>query len=118
MNAQGVSCLLAENAWRRLRPRPADCETDWFPTDVSMFVNRKTGRWAVAVGGCRGDVGALCLDDCFVLRYGRSVRAVTPDGRLGMRCSSARNGLTCTGLGPRRGVRGFRLAREGYAILR
>ena len=119
MSYERVSCLLGENTWRRLRPRPAHCDVDWFPTDIGMSVNRKTGRWVLDVGGCRGDVGPLCYagDPCFVLRYGRSVtrrRGVL----LGIRCTSATNGVTCIKLGSKRGVRGFRIAREGYVVLR
>jgi len=122
MSYEGVSCLLRENTWRRLKPRPADCDVDWFPTDIGMSVSRKTGRWVVDIGGCRGDVGPICYagDPCFVLGYGRSVTRSFPQSRkgivLGIRCTSATNGVTCIKLGSKRGVRGFRIAREGYAI--
>jgi hypothetical protein len=120
MNYEGVGCLLRENTWPRLKPRPADCDVDWFPTDIGMTVSRKTGRWVVDVGGCRGDVGPLCYGTCLTLGYGRSVKSsITRKGVvLGIRCTSARTGVTCVKLGSRPGVRGFRVAREGYVVFR
>jgi hypothetical protein len=120
MNAEAVSCLLRVNRWRRLKPRPADCDVDWFPTDMTMFLDPRSGRWRVGIGGCRGDIGPLCYqgDPCFVLRYGRSVSStVNPTGPRGLRCtSSPTKGITCAKIGRKPGVHGFRIARQGYAV--
>ena len=125
MSYEAVSCLLKANSWTSLKPRPGYCDLDWMPTDIAMYVSEKTGKWVAEVGACRGDVGPLCysLDPCFVLRSGRSVRSfIYPHKHggfvLGIRCSSATTGITCIKLGPKRGVRGFRIAREGYVIYR
>jgi hypothetical protein len=120
MNYEGVGCLLRENTWPRLKPRPADCDVDWFPTDIAMYGGGQTGRWVVNIGGCRGDIGPLCYGACLTLGYGRSVKSsIKRKGVvLGIRCTSATNGVTCMRLGPKRGVRGFRIAREGYLIFR
>jgi uncharacterized protein DUF6636 len=117
-NATGVTCLLLHNKWKRLRPRPASCDLDWSPTDMSLFLNSRTRRWSVAVGGCRGDVGPLCYpqDPCVVLKYGASMTA-SVNGR-GIRCTSRATGVTCTRFGRGAGARGFRIARQGYAVLR
>jgi hypothetical protein len=120
MDADGASCMLKTNTWRHLKPRPPNCDVDWVPTDVSLYVSRKTRRWAVEVGGCRGDVGPLCYggDPCTILRYGQSVSSVIVRRvRQGIRCTSDLNGITCRKLGPRKGARGFRISKEGYAAL-
>ena len=116
--ANGVTCLLLHNNWKTLRPRPASCDLDWSPTDVSLFLDSRTTRWGVSVGGCRGDIGPLCYpqDPCVVLKYGASITA-SVDGR-GIRCTSRATGVTCTRFGAGAGVRGFRIARHGYAVLR
>lgn len=113
----GVSCLLLHNSWKTLRPKPASCDLDWSPTDMALFLSR-TKRWGVAVGGCRGDIGPLCYaqDPCAVLRYGASTTAAS--GGRGIRCTSRVSGITCTHFGGGAGLRGFRIAREGYAVLR
>ena len=119
MDAASVVCLLVTNSWRRLKTRPANCDVDWIPTDMGMFLDPRTGRWKVEVGGCRGDVGPLCYkaDPCFVLRYGRFLRSVIfGTHQRGIRCTSASNGITCTKIGREPGVRGFRVAREGYVV--
>jgi hypothetical protein len=119
MDAASVNCLLVTNRWRRLKPRPANCDVDWIPTDMGMFLDPRTGRWKVGIGGCRGDVGPLCYkaDPCGVLRYGRSLRSVIfGTEQRGIRCTSASNGITCTKIGRKPGVRGFRIAREGFAV--
>jgi hypothetical protein len=117
-DATGVTCLLLHNSWKRLRPRPASCDLDWSPTDISLLLDRRTRRWGVGVGGCRGDIGPLCYpqDPCVVLRYGASITA-GPRGS-GLRCTSRASGVTCIRLGPGAGLRGFRIAREGYGVLR
>ena len=117
-SATGVACLLLHNKWKKLPPRPARCDLDWSPTDMSLFLNSRTRRWSVSVGGCRGDVGPLCYpqDPCVVLRYGASITA-SVKGR-GIRCTSRATGVTCTRFGRGAGARGFRIARQGYAVLR
>jgi hypothetical protein len=116
--ATGVTCLLLRNNWKKLRPRPASCDLDWSPTDMSLFLDSRTRRWGVAVGGCRGDIGPLCYrqDPCVVLKYGASI-AASVNGR-GIRCTSRATGVACTRFGPGAGARGFRIARQGYAVLR
>ena len=113
----GVACLLIRNSWRSKPRRPARCDLDWSATDVSLYVAR-SGSWKVAVGACRGDIGPLCYpqDPCVVLRYGRWLTAVEGSHRI--RCTSQASGVTCVRLGAGAGVRGFRIAREGYAVLR
>jgi hypothetical protein len=115
--ATGVTCLLHNN-WKTLRPRPASCDLDWSPTDMSLFRDSRTRRWSVAVGGCRGDIGPLCYpqDPCVVLRYGASITA-SVHGH-GTRCTSRATGVTCTRFGAGAGVRGFHIARQGYAVLK
>src|SRR4051794_3026675 len=116
--ATGVVCLLRHNSWKKLRPKPASCDVDWSPTDMSLFLGRHTERWSVAVGGCRGDVGPPCYpqDPCVVLKYGSSVTA-SVKGR-GIRCTSRASGVTCARFGGGAGAHGFRIARQGYALLR
>jgi len=117
-SATGVTCLLLHTSWKKLRPRPASCDLDWSPTDKSLFLDSRTKRWGVAVGGCRGDIGPLCYaqDPCVVLKDGASI-AASANGR-GIRCTSRATGVTCTRFGPGVGARGFRISRQGYALLR
>jgi hypothetical protein len=120
MNAEAASCLLLKSNWRRLRPRPANCDLDWSPTDMAMYLDTRQSRWKLELGACRGDIGPLCYggDPCSVLRYGHSVTSVVrAAGVRGIRCASARNGITCTKIGRTPGNRGFRIARQGYAVL-
>jgi hypothetical protein len=121
MDAEGVGCLIRKSDWPRLPVRPPGCDVDWFPTDISMGFDRRARRWEASVGGCRGDVGPLCLTDslrCFVLRYGHEVTSFTTwrGRRLGLRCTSAKNGITCRRIGRYGGIHGFRVAYEGYVI--
>src|SRR6266480_6899248 len=98
-DVSGVTCLLLHNSWKKLRPRPASCDLDWSPTDMSLFFDSRTKRWGVAVGGCRGDIGLLCYvqDPCVVLKYGSSITA-SLNGR-GIRCASRASGVTCARFG-------------------
>ena len=105
-----ISCLVQRASWPTVPPRPASCDGDWFPTQITL----SSGR--VTLGSCRGDIGPLCLatgaDRCTTLQYGRSVVLA----RNGIRCTSRRTGLTCR---TRNGSgRGFTVAREGYRIFR
>jgi hypothetical protein len=102
----GAECLVKQQSWPRLRPRPASCDLDWMPNNVSLSGTR------LFVGACRGDVGPLCYpgSGCKPLAYGRALTF----GRV--RCVSATNGVTCRRLDGRR--IGFRVAREGYTLYR
>ena len=117
-SALGVTCLLLHSSWKTLPRRPASCDLDWSPTDMSLYLDSRTKRWGVGVGGCRGDIGPRCYppDPCVVLRYGASV--VASAGGHGIRCTSRLTGITCTRFGAGAGARGFRTARQGYAVLR
>ena len=103
-----VDCLVKKDTWPRHSSKPASCDVDWVPSEISI------GGQVVRVGACRGDVGPLCAPHaglrCSVLNYGRSAS-------IGLiRCVSAKNGVTCR----RRDGRhvGFRIAREGYTLFR
>jgi hypothetical protein len=102
----GAECVVKKQSWPRLPARPASCDVDWVPNNLSVSGTR------VFVGACRGDVGPLCFagSGCRTLGYGRS----TMLGKV--RCASARNGVTCRRLDGRRV--GFRIAREGYTLYR
>jgi hypothetical protein len=104
--ATGAECVVKKQSWPRLPARPASCDLDWVPANVSL------SRTKLFVGACRGDVGPLCYpgSGCRTLAYGRSIVV----GKV--RCSSATNGVTCRRT-DRRHV-GFRIAREGYALYR
>ena len=78
-----VECLAKKATWPSLRARPANCDLDWIPADLSL------GSRRVIIGSCRGDVGPMCFKDCTTLRYGKSVN-IGP-----IRCRSAANGVTC-----------------------
>ena len=102
-----VDCIVRKNSWPNLRPKPASCDLDWTATEIAASKRK------VSVGGCRGDIGPLCIDPanpCRTLAYGRSVD-------LGpIRCVSATVGVTCRyRTAPRAG---FRIAREGYVLYR
>jgi hypothetical protein len=114
---EGIACLLVRNSWSSKPRRPASCDLGWSPTDVSLYVD-KHGRWRVAVGACRGDIGPRCYqqEPCVVLKYRRSLTETSGSGRI--RCTSRANGVTCVRLGAGAGARGFRIAREGYAVLK
>ncbi|HEY7794509.1 MAG TPA: DUF6636 domain-containing protein [Gaiellaceae bacterium] len=102
----GAECVVKKQSWPRLPPRPASCDLDWVPANVSLSGTR------LFVGACRGDVGPLCYrgSGCRTLRYGRAITV----GRI--RCVSATNGVTCRRTDGRRV--GFRIAREGYRLYR
>jgi hypothetical protein len=102
-----VDCVVRKNTWPSISRKPARCDLDWVGTELSMSKRR------VFVGGCRGDIGPLCIDPanpCRTLAYGRSVD-------LGpIRCVSATTGVTCRYRNAPR--LGFRIAREGYVAYR
>jgi hypothetical protein len=99
-----VDCLVKNARWPSSPPRPAGCDLDWEPHELTLASRR------VTLGSCRGDVGPLCSEDCTTLRYGRSVN-VGP-----IRCRSAANGVTCRYV--RGTLAGFRIAREGHVVWR
>ena len=102
-----VDCVVRKNTWPSIPRKPARCDLDWVGTELSMSKRR------VFVGGCRGDIGPLCIDPanpCRTVAYGRSVD-------LGpIRCVSATTGVTCRYRNAPR--LGFRIAREGYVVYR
>jgi hypothetical protein len=103
-----ADCLVKHDRWPSHSPKPASCDVDWFPSEVSV------ARHVVRVGSCRGDIGPACLPHagppCRVLKYGQSVAP----GQI--RCTSSRLGVTCR---RRDGARvGFRIARERYTLYR
>jgi hypothetical protein len=101
-----ANCLVQRAQWTRRPARPASCDFDWVPNEVSLTRGRLT------IGACRSDVGPLCGSSnlrCVTLRYGQS-RTV---GRI--RCTSRENGMTCRYT---TGSRiGFRLNRSAYTRL-
>ena len=99
-----VECLVRTPAWSQARAKPADCDLDWEPYNLSLDSRR------VTVGACRGDVGPRCFHDCTTLAYGKSVT-------IGLiRCRSAVDGITCRYVRGKRA--GFRIARQGYIVWR
>jgi hypothetical protein len=99
-----VECLVRQSGWPASPARPAGCDLDWEPHNLSLS-NRRVG-----LGACRGDVGPRCFHDCATLRFGRSL-TIGP-----IRCRSAANGVTCRYVHGKQA--GFRIAREGYVIWR
>ncbi|MCB0880694.1 MAG: hypothetical protein KDC33_00540 [Thermoleophilia bacterium] len=106
-----VTCVVEKGRWANQRAKPASCDWDWSPREVTLM---RGGR--IVVGACRGDIGPLCVpggsaaDACRTLGYGRSVRIGT------MRCASARAGVTCRA---RNGKgRGFRVSRTALRVYR
>ena len=102
-----VDCLVRRNTWPSKRVKPANCDLDWVPTEISL------SKRTTYVGACRGDIGPLCIDPanpCRTLAYGHSAD-------LGpIRCVSATTGVTCRyRTSPEVG---FRIAREGYVLYR
>jgi hypothetical protein len=99
-----VECQARQATWPHVPVKPAGCDLDFEPYNISL------GSRRVVLGACRGDVGPRCFNDCTTLRYGRSVN-IGP-----IRCRSEVNGVTC------RYVRGkhagFRIARQGYVVWR
>jgi hypothetical protein len=107
-----VECMVLNQAWNRLPPRPKEpCDVGhWLPYQIWLGVSRNARR--LVPGGCRSDVGPFCFESatqhCRELAYGSHVDVGA------IRCSSARNGITCRYVDGRRV--GFRIAYEGYAL--
>jgi hypothetical protein len=99
-----VECLVRQASWPTTPAKPARCDLDWEPYNLSLNSRR------ASLGACRGDVGPRCFHDCTTLHYGRSVN-IGP-----IRCRSAANGVTCRYVSGKHA--GFRIAREGYVIWR
>ena len=99
-----VECQVRQATWPKVPVRPAGCDLDWEPYNISLGARR------VGLGACRGDVGPRCFNDCTTLRYGRSVD-IGP-----IRCRSAAIGVTCRYVQGRHA--GFRIARQGYIVWR
>jgi hypothetical protein len=104
--AGGAECVVKKQTWPRLPRRPASCDLDWVPANLSLSGTR------LFVGACRGDVGPLCYQGsgCRTLAYGSGVTM----GKI--RCVSRTNGVTCRRVDGRHV--GFRIAREGYTLYR
>jgi hypothetical protein len=99
-----VECLARNATWAHVRAKPAGCDLDWAPYNLSLNTRR------VTIGACRGDVGPRCSNDCTTLAYGKSLN-VGP-----IRCRSAVNGITCRYVSGK--LAGFRIARQGYVVWR
>jgi hypothetical protein len=99
-----VECQARHATWHPVRAKPANCDLDWQPYNLSLSSRR------VGIGACRGDVGPRCFNDCTTLRYGTAVD-IGP-----IRCRSAVTGVTCRYVHGRHA--GFRIAREGYGVWR
>jgi uncharacterized protein DUF6636 len=104
--ATGAECVVKKHSWPHVPARPASCDLDWVPANVSLSGTR------LFVGACRGDVGPLCYQGsgCRTLAYGRGITM----GKV--RCVSRTSGVTCRRVDGRHV--GFRIAREGYVLYR
>lgn len=102
-----ISCLTLKSDWPAYPVRTCQ-EGDFFNDEISLGINR--GTRFLELGGCHNDVGPICIPQCKALAYGDHVD-------IGLiRCSSARNGVTCRYFKGRRV--GFRIAYEGYTVWR
>jgi hypothetical protein len=101
-----ISWLTLKSDWRAYPVRT--CQEGEFFNDNSLGINR--GMRFLELGGCHNDVGPICIPQRKALAYGDHV-----DINL-IRCSSARNGVTCRYFKGRRV--GFRIAYEGYTVWR
>jgi hypothetical protein len=107
-----ADCLVKNSAWKNPKKKPADCDLDWEPAEISVTSEKKgstiTNR--IFVGACRGDIGPLCEPSkCLTLTYGKSIKV----GRI--TCTSQKSGVTCITTQGRR--RGFTIARAGYKLI-
>jgi hypothetical protein len=107
-----ASCLVKNSTWKNPKRRPADCDLDWEPAEISVTSEKRgstiTNR--IFVGACRGDIGPLCEPDkCLTLTYGKSIKV----GRI--TCTSQKSGVTCVTNRGRK--RGFTIARAGYTLI-
>jgi hypothetical protein len=108
-----ADCLVEQATWKNPPKRPSDCDLDWVESEAyvsSKLVGSKVVN-SVGVGGCRGDIGPLCVNNgCTLLAYGKTVKR----GRI--TCSSATTGVTCTTTsGPKRG---FTVSRGSYKLIK
>lgn len=108
-----ADCLVEQATWKTAPKQPADCQLDWIPSEAyvsSKMVGTKVTN-TVGVGGCRGDIGPLCVaDGCTVLAYGKTAKR----GRI--TCTSAVTGVTCvTTSGPKKG---FTVSRGSYKLIK
>lgn len=101
-----VTCYVKRDRWRSTKPKPRSCRLAWFPTEVRLV--QRTTR----IGGCRGDIGPMCLrgNPCTVLRYGKRITVKS------IRCTSTTTGVTCRRTTGRR--QGFKIARERVTVYR
>ncbi len=108
-----ADCLVEQATWKNPPKRPSDCELDWVASEAylsSKMVGTKVTNSA-GVGGCRGDIGPLCVaDGCTVLAYGKTAKL----GRI--TCTSAAAGVSCvTTSGPKKG---FTVSRGAYRLIK
>lgn len=105
-----ANCLVQNATWKNEKPRPADCELDWDPNELTLTAPSSTSQRArVSIGGCRGDIGALCGPECKVLQYGKSISR----GRI--TCTSSTTGITCA---TTKGKKlGFLISKSTYKVL-
>jgi hypothetical protein len=107
-----ASCVARNNTWRNAKKKPADCDLDWEPAEISVQSTKRgsTILNRTSVGACRGDIGPLCdPENCLTLPYGKSIRV----GRI--TCTSQKAGITCAATEGRK--RGFTIARAGYKLI-
>jgi hypothetical protein len=107
------NCLVKSNTWKNKKKKPADCDLDWEPAEISVISqpSGSTFRNATFVGSCRGDIGPLCAPDaCSTLDYGETVKV----GRIS--CTSQKAGITCVTTKGKK--RGFTIARAGYTLIK
>jgi hypothetical protein len=106
------SCLVKDSVWKKKAAKPADCDLDWDPTELSVSSQKKGASFVnrTYVGSCRGDIGPLCEPNgCTTLAYGDSIQV----GRI--TCTSQKAGVTCFANKGRK--RGFSIARAGYKLI-
>ncbi len=107
------NCLVKSNTWKNKKKKPADCDLDWEPAEISVNSEKKGSTIvnAIFVGACRGDIGPLCEPGaCSTLDYGETVQV----GRIS--CTSQKAGVTCVATKGKK--RGFTVARAGYTLIK
>jgi hypothetical protein len=111
-SVSSADCLIESQSWKKLPKKPASCDLDWAPSELTLS-SKKAGSKVtntVFVGACRGDIGPLCEPDgCTVLAYGESVTVGT------VTCKMASTGVTCVSTAGAK--RGFTMSKKGYSII-
>lgn len=95
-NGASADCAVAKPTWAKLKAKPKDCDLDWDPAEI--FLSVEGSQTTIVEGGCRGDIGPYCGDECPKLAYGTSKK-------LGnIQCTSQQQGIRCqTTTGKRKG---------------